>query len=205
MSSAHQIAFSCQCGQLKGTLTLKKPGQGLRLSCYCPDCQAFMHYLDQETEILDSHAGTEIFQTSPAGFHIEQGEDQLAAVQLTDKGVTRWYARCCKFPIANTANSAKLPFAGFITHGFESNRREEIFGPSEGSVYMKLARPELEAGKAASLFKVMSTFFARMLKDRFSGRWRISPFFDTASDTPKGRITKLSDAERDTLYSRLPS
>lgn len=55
--------LKCRCGTLQGYVdALETANRGI---CYGRDCQAFARYLGRESEILDEHAGTEVFQLNP--------------------------------------------------------------------------------------------------------------------------------------------
>ena len=43
MSDATDIAISCACGSLRGTLHCRPADPPRHLVCYCDDCQAFAH------------------------------------------------------------------------------------------------------------------------------------------------------------------
>jgi len=70
-------------------------------SATAKDCQAFARLLER-TDVLDPAGGTGIFQMPPARMQLTTGADGLRCLRLSDK-VLRWYADCCRTPIANTA------------------------------------------------------------------------------------------------------
>ena len=109
-----KMTVQCQCSKLTGTLEDVSPQTVNRFVCYCNDCQAFAHFLDREADVLDAHGGTEIMQMAPSHLKFTGGQDHIACMRLSDKGIYRWYSRCCNTPIANTGGF-KLPFVG-LTH-----------------------------------------------------------------------------------------
>ena len=149
------LSFACDCGAVTGVLKNAKPADGVRLTCYCQDCQAFVFYLGREDDILDDWGGTDLFQTLPTSFEISTGRQNLACVMVTGKGVARWYAACCKTPIANTASSAKLPFLGSFFHIYGSDAREAVIGPSQGHVFAKAAWSRPQSGRARHPMAIM--------------------------------------------------
>ena len=106
------MTLSCSCGSVQGIAENISPTAGNHLICYCEDCQQFAEKLGKK-ELLDEHGGSEIFQLPPNKLKITHGKDQLRCLKLTPKGPTRWYADCCKTPVANSF-SAGLPMVGLI-------------------------------------------------------------------------------------------
>lgn len=138
------IALKCHCGALKGVARDVSPATGIRLVCMCKDCQAFARYLEREDDILDPSGGTDIFQMTPAQLTITEGAENLGCVRLTEKGLLRWYARCCNTPVGATMASSKFPFVGlthmFMDHEADGRSREEVLGPVLARIYGKAAR-----------------------------------------------------------------
>ena len=197
------LAFACDCGALKGSLRKARPQDGARLTCSCSDCQAFTFHLGREDDILDPWGGTEIVQLLPAKFEIMEGEDNLACVRVTDKGILRWYAACCRTPIANTAGTAKLPFVGSFFHIYAPEARETAIGPSKGRVFEKEAWSPPQTGAPLKPIAIMGRNLIRILIARLSGAWRTNAFFDTASDEPRATPYRLSAEERSALGARI--
>jgi len=96
--------------------------------CYCHDCRAFLHWLERD-ELLDAHGGTKIIQLGRSRLEIEEGRDQIQCMRLSPKGMHRWYAQCCKTPLANTLPA--IPFAGVSRALFDvsADDDESTFGP----------------------------------------------------------------------------
>src|SRR5690349_22143392 len=97
--------LQCECGKIKGVLN--DPRSANHVVCYCNDCQAFAHVLGKAEQVLDQHGGSEIFQVLPKNLTFTQGIESLASLRLTDKGLIRWYASCCRTPIGNTLATPK--------------------------------------------------------------------------------------------------
>ena len=141
------VELSCRCGELKGIARQVSGNSGNRCVCYCEDCQAFARYLEQ-ADIMDAHGGTEVFQMSAGQIEFTDGEEQLACLKLSPNGLHRWYAKCCKTPVANTLASKTLPFAGMIHSIFklpDDSSREAVFGPVLSSVHGRFAYGDTEA------------------------------------------------------------
>jgi len=84
--------------------------RGNHVACYCDDCQAFAWYLERSDELLDPNGGSQIFQPVPIDLSFESGVEQIACVRFTPKGILRWYAQCCRMPLANTMATNRIPF-----------------------------------------------------------------------------------------------
>jgi hypothetical protein len=196
------INLSCRCGALAGVASNLSPSNGSRIVCMCTDCQAFAHYLGKADSILDKHGGTDIFQMPPCDLQITQGIEHLSCMRLTDKGLYRWYAGCCKTPVANTMGSRKVPFAGVI-HAFmaaDGSTRNQVLGPIVARLYGRSAVGSLppDANQTASLgFIVRTVRF--LLSGWMRGRHTPSPFFDSSTGKPVVTPYVLSNAERNAL------
>ena len=61
----------------------------------------FARFLERP-DVLDPAGGTDIFQMPSGCVKLTAGMDALRCLRLSNK-VLRWYADCCRTPIANTA------------------------------------------------------------------------------------------------------
>jgi len=191
------LPIECRCGALRGTLRDISPRRGNRLVCYCNDCQSFAHFLGNADEILDTHGGTDIFQTSPARLEFTQGAEALACVRLRKGGLLRWYAACCNTPVGNTMASSGAPFVGLIHGGLTGSERELALGPIRGGVQAGSAkgdRASLDAYDRA-LNPLMFRFLRVLLAARLRGDHRRSPFFDPESGARRAKPKVLSEEE----------
>ena len=175
------VSISCTCGRLQGRARALSAASTNRVICYCEDCQAFAEYLGRADEILDSHGGTDICQTSPASLEFLEGTESLACVRLTPKGALRWYARCCNTPIGNTLPTPKLPFVGLI-HAclvLEDRSLIDVVGPVRAGVNGRYARgdkAEINAHDSASRALLFRVFF-KLFAWRLRGHHKRTPFF----------------------------
>jgi hypothetical protein len=197
---ASDLLIQCICGALRGRAHGVSPTRGNRLVCYCRDCQSFAHFLGRPSDILDAHGGTDIFQLSPARIGFLAGADRLACMRLTETGMLRWYASCCRTPIGNTPANPKIPFVGLIhscTDGAARGAaRDALLGPVRARVYTRSAkggRPPLAAGPAGTL-RVILRFARLTLGSRLRGEHTRSPFFD-ASGQPRAQPKVLTAHE----------
>jgi hypothetical protein len=203
------LSLSCGCGALRGALRGVVPARCNRLVCYCDDCQSFAWWLDRESDVLDAHGGTEILQTSPARLEIFEGRDRLACLRLTPKGLYRWYAKCCKTPLCNTAG-AGLPFVGVLLRNVAASAddgrpSDEITGPVRGRVNARFARGDragLDAFDRAAPPGMLFRFVGMLLASRLRGDQKRSPLFDSMTRAPVVAPRVLSGEELRVLEAR---
>jgi hypothetical protein len=151
------------------------PTAGFRFICYCDDCRAFATFLERP-DVLDVAGGTSIFQMAPARVQLTTGLAELRCVQLSPK-VLRWYADCCKTPLANTAASPGFPIVAII-HAF-MNAGDDVLGPPICRIFERSARGPLPPGAPPP--PSLRAFARRawsMLRWRAQGLHRPNPFFD---------------------------
>jgi hypothetical protein len=185
--------LQCRCGTIKGCVG--NPGSANRVVCYCKDCQAFARFLGQERETLDAQGGSEVIQTLPKNVTFTQGVDSLACIRLTDKGMVRWYADCCRTPIGNTLENYKISFIGLLHNCLESSGPplQDSFGPirTYANPHGAIGEPKPKAtGMGATLGWVAKT----IIKARLNGDYRRTPFFKDGRPIAIPRV--ISSAER---------
>ncbi|WP_417319654.1 DUF6151 family protein [Emcibacter sp.] len=192
-----EVNLKCSCGQIRGTAWDIVPHAGTRVVCYCEDCQAYARHLGQAETVLDEYGGTDIFQTAPAHMTITQGKEHIRSLRLTPKGPFRWYAGCCRMPIANTG-PAKLPFAGVITAFMDiPGDRDRVLGPVGWYLQGKYATKPLPPGRkivdfpASLLVRLFWNIFVWKLK----GLGKPNPFFDE-NGTPISKPEKVFERNR---------
>ena len=111
------LQLRCACAQVKGTVV---PARAyLRATCYCSDCQAYARFLGRP-EVLDAHGGTDIVAMAPSGVRITAGQEHLACLSLSRKGLLRWYASCCRAPLGNTPRDASVFYVGMVTSSIDA-------------------------------------------------------------------------------------
>ena len=135
------LPLRCRCGRMRGVASDVSPSTGLRVVCYCKDCQAFAHFLER-ADVLDPAGGTDIFQMPPGRVKLTAGTDAMRCLRLSNK-VLRWYTDCCRTPIANTAAGPRFPVIGvvhsFMDHAADSRSRDEVLGPPLCRIYERSA------------------------------------------------------------------
>lgn len=194
------ITIECQCGKIRGTAD-SRYGKGYRAICLCDDCQAYAHYLGLAATVLDINGGTDIFPINPAELKITHGIENLKCLRLIPQGMFRWYAGCCKTPIANCA--ASIPYIGMVHTILEktnsASELEKHFGPPTARIQGKFGIKPLPAG---TLERVSPAFMFRALKLMWlvylHGLTKPSPFLDK-DGKPLVEPYILTKSERDHL------
>ncbi|MEM9531829.1 MAG: DUF6151 family protein [Pseudomonadota bacterium] len=184
----------CECGKLRGIARDLAPAYVNRAVCYCDDCQSFAHFLGRADDVLDEHGGSEIYQLAPVRFRITAGQEQLACVRLRPKGLYRWYAACCKTPLANSLTSA-IPFVGLIRPCVKGADETSV-GPVKMRIHGRFARGGAapSAHPKAPLSAAFSILF-KLLRRRFRGQHRQHPLFnaETGKAVVKPQVLEPSE------------
>jgi hypothetical protein len=204
----NEVAIHCRCGEMAGRAIGLSGSNGNRLVCYCRDCQSFARYLGHADDILDANGGTDIYQTSPGRLQIDHGLERLACVRLTENGVIRWYADCCRTPVGNTLANLRVPFVGLIHRFVDPGDAsfDELWGPVGARVFARHA-----IGDRAGLDEAISSqgsapgaiwaFFKLLVRARLSGTHRSSPFV-TEDGARRAEPMLIDPAERARLGTR---
>ena len=206
-----ELPLRCTCGELRGLARDVGPSRGVRLTCYCRDCQTYAWFLGRADELLDPHGGTEVFQLAPARVDLTHGHDRLACVRLSPNGLMRWYAGCCNTPVANTLDRPGVPFVGLVSSfwdpAVDQDARDARLGPRRARVNGP-GHPGPDGTMVAIDRLPMGTIMhsLRML----AGAWirrehRPSPFFEPDTGVPRVTPHVLTKAERTALLDQLPA
>jgi hypothetical protein len=188
----------CRCGTLHGHVVVSSGA--IRAICYCKDCQAYARFLDTRG-ITDENGGTEIVATLPKQVHFSSGLEALACMSLSERGILRWYASCCRTPIGNTPREPKVSYAGIVRSCLESRSPtlESSFGPLRIAVNTKSARSSVRPSPIATIAG-MGTLMKSLLGARLTGGYKDNPFFEPGTSTPVRPVHVLSPAERERVY-----
>ena len=192
--------LQCRCGTLKGYV-VHSAGVN-RCVCYCGDCQAFAHFLGRPSEILDAQGGTDVIQTRPANVTFTQGQEALACMRLTEKGLLRWYAACCNTPIGNTLPGFRMSFVGLVHSCLEGTfgSLDASFGPVRAYVSTKSAKGEVRSS-SIGMISVILRVIAMVARARIDGSYKRTPFFSADTGAPIVTPKVLSRGERARLKS----
>lgn len=184
-------SFQCRCGALRGTLDRPDGSRFGHVVCYCDDCRAYLRWLGRD-DLLDAGGGTEIFQVAPAQVRLDAG-GTLACMRLTDKGLHRFYATCCRTPFAN-AVSARVPFVGLSVPGLGLS----ISHAAAGVQGRHAQGPTIAGTRATASLGVITEAIGNLATWWWRGGGQPSPVFDDAG-APRVRPEVIARAERERL------
>jgi hypothetical protein len=173
--------FQCTCGQLRGEIL--QPRRAMRAACYCVDCRTYAHLLERADEVLDKVGGTNVVATPANNVAIAAGREHLACVSLSPRGLLRWYAVCCRTPIANTPRDWKLPYVGLVhTCLRQPEPLERSFPQVELRVNTNTAQGAVPRDSGLSGKVRFLGMVVRLTGMRLTGAYRVTPLFRTSGD-----------------------
>jgi hypothetical protein len=196
---AKEVGVRCRCGEVEGVVANASPQKVNRVVCYCDDCQAFLHQLGR-ADLLNGQGGTDVIQVAPASLTFTRGQNRIAGVRLTTKGLFRWYATCCNTPVGNTLGPA-IPFVGIVAQTFDGGpqRAQSVFGAPLGAILGKHAIGPPPAGSTGINLTLLLRAITKVLGWRLRGRAWPHPFFHLKTREPIYPLQVLSSEERDEL------
>ena len=190
------LTFQCRCGAVRGAVRDVSPSRCNHAVCYCDDCQAYVRWLGADA-LTDARGGTDIVQVSPSQVTFTQGFERVKLMRLSPKGLLRWYAECCRVPVANMV-SAKVPFVGLWRPGLVDATEHDI-GPTVG-VQGRFAKGGAPPGVSERAPVGMLVHAGSlMLRWWLGGRGRPTPFFDDAG-APRVAPEVITREARAKLY-----
>jgi len=197
-----QAELRCRCGEVVGVVTNASQRTVNRVVCYCDDCQAFAHQLGR-ADLLTAKGGSDIVQVAPASLTFVKGQDRIAGVRLTPKGLFRYHTTCCSTPVGNTFSPA-IPFVGILAQAFDTERQraDQVFGTPVGAIFGKCAIGEPPAGSTGLNLPLMLRAIAKVLGWRLGGRNWPHPFFRPNTREPIFPLTVLSPERREALRQK---
>ena len=137
-----------------------------------------------------------IFAVSSEGQDSADGADHadgcvpLADSQLLSSKVSRWYADCCRTPIANTATDPRFPVVALI-HSIidcaaDGRSRDARLGPPLCRIYERSAIGPLPSNAAPPpSLRVFSYRATKIVGWWMRGLARPNPFFDDRTKAPR--------------------
>lgn len=196
---AKEVGVRCRCGEVEGVVANASPQKVNRVVCYCDDCQAFLHQLGR-ADLLNPQGGTDIIQVAPASLTFTKGQNRIAGVRLTPKGLFRWYATCCNTPVGNTLGPA-IPFVGIVAQTFVGGpqRVQDVFGAPTGAILVRYATGPVPAGSTGISLTLLLRAITKVLGWRLRGRGWPNPFFHLKTRDAIYPLQVLSAEERDEL------
>jgi hypothetical protein len=198
------MQIQCECGKFRAELEKFPHNTPGRLVCYCDDCQTYLHHLARP-DLLDPAGGTEVIPAYPSEIKIVAGREVLRSLRLSPQGLYRWYAGCCKTPVANTKPG--FPWVGIPHRAYSVNDPgylEKTLGPIKSRIEGRFAKGSPPPGTASGIdFKGFMTVLPFLLKGMLMGKAKSSPFFEKDGQTPIVQPVVLSLAERNAIRQRL--
>lgn len=195
-----RIRLRCRCGAVAGEADTSSGG--LRVVCYCDDCQAYAHALGRP-DVLDAQGGTDIWQTAPARVTITKGAEHLRCLRLARGGLLRWHTGCCSTPVGNGLESPRMPFIGLVGAflDLDAAARDAALGPPWRSQGRFATGPVPGPVHPKVPFGLMARIALLLARWKLTGLARPTPFFDAAG-LPVVRPHVLAAAEREALRPR---
>lgn len=195
------ISLRCRCGHVHGTANIVARNAGFRFICYCRDCQAFAHFLGR-TDVLDPAGGTDIFHMPAGRVKLAAGADAVRCLHFS-KRVFRWYADCCRTPIANTAG-ASFPVVGlihaFMDHEADGRSRDARLGAPLCRIFEQSATAPLPlSAPPPRSFGLVAVRIPTLLGWWWRGPGRPNPFFDSKTCAPISELRVFTSSERASL------
>jgi len=150
--------------------------------------------------VLDAAGGTEVAAALPAAVRFEAGQEHLACMSLSPKGLYRWYASCCRTPIGNTPRDPRTSYVGLVRACLDAPdaELELVLGPLRCRVETQWAGAPV-ASSGLSTARVVGKVGWMLVKARLGGGYRNNPFFQAGSDRPVKAVQVLSLEERKAL------
>lgn len=175
------LPLSCHCGAIQGTVPAT--ARTARVTCYCRDCRTAQRWLDPSRG-LDAAGGVDIIATTQAGVQLAQGQDALACLQLSPKGLFRWYCKHCRTPLGNTPATNGPRFVGLsrLAVALDDAALEAQVGQPRWQAFAKSATGPVPALRSRALSPTLKVV-ARSLLDRLRALTPANPFFDAQGQT----------------------
>ncbi|HEU0307517.1 MAG TPA: DUF6151 family protein [Lysobacter sp.] len=191
-----KMQLRCRCGAVRGEMETARAYT--RATCYCKDCRAFANFL-AVPNVLDASGGTDVVPIAPAAVRLTAGSEHVACMSLSPKGLLRWYAACCRTPLANTPRDPKLPYVGMVSTCFDAEPQavDAAFGPRDRIVLNTRSATAPVRSTPLAFVTGGLRIFAGIIGVRLR-RERASPFFD-ASGRPLREPEVISRERRGEL------
>ena len=151
-------------------------------------------------QTLNESGGTDIIATIPKYVHFTHGLEQLRCMSLSEKGLLRWYAGCCRTPVGNTPRNPKLPYVGLVHTCLAGSQAEvqRAFGSAHVAINTRSATGSVRPTPVAAFFAVLK-IMRNVVWSRISGGYRENPFFRPGGAEPIVLPQVLSPAQRSAL------
>lgn len=185
--------IQCECGKFRAALNDFPKNSPGRFKCYCDDCQSYLHHI-QRADLLDECGGTEIIPAYPRSIEVLSGQEHLQCIRLSEKGMYRFLASCCRTPICNTAPGR--PWAGIHRRVYPTKELDAAYPKVTSSIMGKYAKGTPPPGTPKTFdFNGMKIVMPYLLRGKFTGKAKHSPFFKR-DGKPIAEVKVLTQQER---------
>ena len=174
------IPLRCRCGQVQGEVGTAHTY--VRASCYCKDCRAFAQWLGTPG-LIDDAGGVDLVAMAPSQVRFTAGEDRIACMSLSPRGIYRWYAACCRTPLGNTPRTPAVHYLGLSTDCLDPAAADAAFGPARRCVINTDSATAPVRKTRIAFVSGGLRILAGIASAKLRGR-RESPFFDSATGKP---------------------
>ena len=177
------IPLSCRCGQVQGEVGTAHTYA--RATCYCTDCRAYAQWLGV-SGLLDEAGGVDVVTMAPTDLRFTAGQERIACMSWSERGIYRWYASCCRTPLGNTPRNPGVPYVGVSSACLEGAGAavvDDAFGVprrcliSTGTATAPVCKRSFTT--AWGILQVVIGLAGAKLRGR-----RESPFFDASTGKP---------------------
>lgn len=194
---AGDLQLACRCATVQIALSVPGRSAGTRCVCYCGDCQTAARVFGPGDDLLGPAGGTDIWQTTPDRVDIRAGQDRLAILRLSPKGLYRWHATCCDTPLFNTLPRMGVPFVGVVLRPDQAAQVDPVLGPVFCYHATAGARPGEGAPSGDVHFaRAVGSLIWRMAAAVLSGRGKRNPL-RAPDGGPNAPIRILTRDQRD--------
>lgn len=184
------LPFACKCGKVTGKVR-DTDRAGLRIECFCDSCRAAANICDPARDV---DAPVPLFLSYPDKYDVS-GADLLEPFAFGPKNITRWRTTCCGTRLFSTQPNAKLAFASLAMEQADPNVN---VGPVRSRAFV----PQPDGKTKHENGLAMVGLILGVLVRRITGKWRQTPFFDTANLTPIAPVKLYSKAEKHAALAR---
>jgi hypothetical protein len=134
----------------------------------------------------------------PDRVRFERGADQIACMSLSPNGTLRWFAACCRTPLANTPRNWRFPHVGLVHDCLESQGdTSAVFGPVRMVVNRQRASRPVAAAPLPRFIAAIARYAVGLLTARVTGAYRRNPFFDdTGKPLAVPKVVSKEERER---------
>ncbi|HVI26993.1 MAG TPA: DUF6151 family protein [Xanthomonadaceae bacterium] len=174
------VPLRCRCGQVQGQVGTDRTY--VRATCYCKDCRAYAQWLGTPG-LLDAAGGVDVVAMAPSQLRFTAGQDQVACLSLSPRGIYRWCAACCRTPLGNTPRDPGVHYVGVSTACLDPEQANAAFGPAHRCVINTESATGPVRKTPLSFVVGGLRILAGILRAKMSGL-RASPFFDAATGQP---------------------